>query len=379
MSKPERQPKVRPEVRAGEIVFKLSGVWTLETRPPDFADVFRRASGAGQVRLAAFDLAAVEEWDSALLVFLRQGENFCREKGLEFKAEGLPESLRKLLALARAGPVKEEVAGGEEDYSVLARVGRWGARFCRGCLETMYFLGECALSAAGWLRGKRRLRRRFFLLILQDTGAEALPIITLISLLVGLIIAFLGAVVLKKFAAEYYISWLIGYGMLREMGAIMTGVVLAGRTGAAFAAEIGAMKVSEEIDALKTLGISPYDFLVLPRLLALSLMLPLLTIYADVIGICSGALVTRALIGLSLNQFYSGLEFAVGWPDFALGVIKGAVFGALVALSGCHRGLQCGKSADAVGRAATSAVVTGIVLIVLATAVINWIAAIYNF
>ncbi len=239
-------------------------------------------------------------------------------------------------------------------------------------------MGECFQSVIGLIRGRRPFRWRDFFLVLQEVGADALPIVALISLLVGVIISFLGAVVLQRFGADVYVSYLVAYGMLREMGALMTGIIIAGRTGAAFAAQIGSMKVSEEIDALKTLGISPIDFIVLPRMLALFIMMPLLTIYADIMGIFSGMMISKGMLDIAYTIFMNGMKEAVDLSDFFLGVFKGTVFGVIVAVSGCLKGMRCGNSADAVGMATTSAVVTGITLIIMANALIDWMAAIYG-
>ena len=202
------------------------------------------------------------------------------------------------------------------------------------------------------------------MLFLQQCGAQALGIVTLISFLVGLILAFIGAVQLRKFGAQIYVADLVGLAVTREMGAIMTGVILAGRTGAAFAAQLGTMQVNEEIDALLTMGISPMEFLVLPRMLALMLMMPLLCVYADLVGILAGLLVSTTLLQMPLLEYLNETRRAVDLVDCGIGVCKSVVFGALVALAGCLRGMQSGRSAAAVGAAATSAVVTGIVWII---------------
>jgi phospholipid/cholesterol/gamma-HCH transport system permease protein len=219
------------------------------------------------------------------------------------------------------------------------------------------------------------MRWRDFWVVVQSNGSGALPIVTLISFLVGLIIAFLGAVVLRRFGAGYYVSYLVGYGMLREMGALMTGIIIAGRTGAAFAAELGSMKITEEIDAFETLGVSPVEHLVLPRVLGLFVMMPLLTIYAMFVGIFGGLLVSITLLDLSATQFIGGLLTPVTISDGVLGVFKGLVFGLIIGVAGCMRGMQTGSDAGAVGRAATSAVVTGITLIIVANAIIDWLSA----
>jgi phospholipid/cholesterol/gamma-HCH transport system permease protein len=211
--------------------------------------------------------------------------------------------------------------------------------------------------------------------VVQSNSSGALPIVTLIALLVGVIIAFLGVVVLERFGAGYYASYLVGFGMLREMGALMTGIIIAGRTGAAFAAELGSMKITEEIDALTTLGISPVDHLVLPRVLGLFVMMPLLVVYADIVGILGGMGVAVAMLDVTPTQFSTGLLTAVVLSDALLGVFKGLVFGAIIGTAGCMKGLQAGTDAGSVGRAATSAVVISITLVILANAVVDWLAA----
>lgn len=242
-------------------------------------------------------------------------------------------------------------------------------------LDAVTFTGEVTASFTRLLMRRGHLRWRDFWVVVQSNGAGALPIVTLIALLVGVIIAFLGVVVLERFGAGYYVSYLVGYGMLREMGALMTGIIMAGRTGAAFAAELGSMKISEEIDAFSTLGVSPIDHLVVPRMLGLFVMMPLLAIYADFIGIVGGMIVAVTLLELLATQFFGGLLAVVTLSDGLLGIFKATAFGVIIGLAGCMKGLQTGSDAGAVGRSATSAVVLGITLIVLVNAVIDWLAA----
>jgi phospholipid/cholesterol/gamma-HCH transport system permease protein len=237
------------------------------------------------------------------------------------------------------------------------------------------FVGEVLLRGAQLLRGRVRMRWREFWVVVQSNTAGALPIVTLIALLIGIIIAFLGVVVLKRFGAGYYVSYLVGYGILREMGALMTGIIMAGRTGAGFAAELGAMKITEEIDALNTLGIAPVDHLVLPRVLGLFVAMPLLTIYADLVGILGGMAVAVVMLDLTPTQFVKGMLTAVVLGDTLLGLYKATIFGAIIGMAGCMKGLQTGTDAGAVGRSATSAVVIGITFIILANAVVDWLAA----
>jgi phospholipid/cholesterol/gamma-HCH transport system permease protein len=235
------------------------------------------------------------------------------------------------------------------------------------------FLGDAFTAFIRLLRGKARFRRSELFLIIQDCGAKAFPIVSLISVLVGLIFAFIGAIQLKMFGAEIYVADLVAIAMVRVMGAVMTGIIMAGRTGAAFAAQLGTMQVNEEIDALKTMGISPMEFLVLPRMLALMLMMPLLCLYSDLMGILGGLLVAVTMLDVNIMEYYVETKSAVTLTYLWIGLFHSVVFGVLVALAGCLRGIQCGRSASAVGEAATSAVVTGIVSIVVATGIITFL------
>jgi phospholipid/cholesterol/gamma-HCH transport system permease protein len=188
----------------------------------------------------------------------------------------------------------------------------------------------------------------------------------LISFLVGLILAFVGAIQLQQFGASIYVADLVGIAMVREMGAMMTAIVMAGRTGASYAAQLGSMKVSQEIDALTTMGISPLEFLVLPRMIALALMMPLLCLYSDLMGIVGGAAVGVSMLDLSARVYFQETFHAVALGDLAGGIFKASVYGLLIALSGCLRGMQTGNSSSAVGESTTAAVVTSIVFIISA-------------
>lgn len=321
----------------------------------------------------AFSTAELGAWDSSLLLFLVRARSYCEDHGVDFRGETLPESIGRLMDLTRAVPEQRLEAEGSKSWVV--RLGTEGLATYHGILASVAFLGELAQSFVRLIRGRGRFRWREFWVVVQANSSGALPIVTLISFLVGLIIAFLAAVVLLRLGAGYYASYLVGYGMLREMGSLMTGIIIAGRTGAAFAAEIGAMKITEEVDALRTLGVSPIDHLVLPRVLGVFATMPLLTVYAMFIGIFGGLVVAVTMLDLTAGQFINGLLTPLELSDGLLGVFKGTVFGLVIGVSGCMRGMQTGSDAGAVGRAATSAVVTGITSIIVANAVIDWLAA----
>jgi len=243
-----------------------------------------------------------------------------------------------------------------------------------GCRDTLAFIGEIFVALLRLVRGKARIRSSDLLLAIQGCGARSLGIVALINLLVGVILAFVGAIELRAFGAQIYVSHLVGIGMLRDIAPIMTGIIVTGRTGASFAAELATMEANQEIDALKTFGIPPVEFLVLPRLLALCLMMPLLCLYADVLGVVGGLIVSGSMLGISPAQYLAETRHAVGLNDLFLGLFMSFVFGVLVALAGCMRGLRSGRSASGVGEATTSAVVTGIISIVVATATITLIS-----
>jgi phospholipid/cholesterol/gamma-HCH transport system permease protein len=364
-------PRAEARTEGAALVITLSGEWQLEATPPRSVDVLGPSAGATEV---GFDATALGGWDSSLLIFLLQVRDQCESHGSRCDTSGLPDRVVRLLELARAVP--DRAAGPEPlRSSRVERLGAAGLSTWDTTMAAVTFTGQVTDSVIRLLLRRTRLRWREFWVVVQSNSSGALGIVTLIALLVGVIIAFLGVVVLKRFGAGYYVSYLVGYGMLREMGALMTGIIMAGRTGAAFAAELGSMKITEEIDAYTTLGVSPIDHLVLPRMLGLFVMMPLLVIYANFVGIAGGMMVSVALLDLTPTQFLGGLLSAVTMSDALLGVFKGSVFGVIIGLSGCMKGLQTGSDAGAVGRSATNAVVMGITLIILANAVIDWLAA----
>jgi len=366
------QVEVRRQDRT--LVAALAGDWELGETVPRFEGVVEAATSGEPLTAVGFDSTELGEWDSSLLTFLLQGVNYCDAHELEFQSEGLPENIARLLELARAVPERVHEHD-EEKVSLAVRTGRKGIAVYDGFIDFATFTGEVAQGLVRLVTRRTRLRWRDFWVVVQSNSSGALPIVTLISFLVGLIIAFLGAVVLRRFGAGYFVSYLVGYGMLREMGALMTGIIMAGRTGAAFAAELGSMKITEEIDAFRTMGVSPVEHLVLPRILGLAVMMPFLTIYAMFVGIVGGMLVAVSLLDLTTTQFIGGLLTPVTLADGVLGVVKGTIFGLIIGIAGCLRGMQTGNDAGAVGRAATSAVVTGITLIIVANAIIDWVAA----
>ena len=353
------------------LTVRIGGNWNIADGLPSTDELKRQIVSRPAPERVAFDTRELGDWDSSLLTFLVKLTDYCRETTIQITRQGLPEGVANLLDLASAVPEKKDARKGGARSPFLARVGEATLNAGKSAGEMLAFIGEAFLALLKLMRGKARFRRSDLVLLIQECGAQALPIVSLISVLVGLILAFVGAVQLRLFGAQIYVADLVGIGMAREMGAMMTAIVMAGRTGAAFAAQLGTMEVNEETDALKTLGISPMEFLVLPRMLALVLMLPLLCLYADLMGILGGGVIGVGLLDISPAQYYHETIAALNLTQFVAGLIKAGVFGVLVALSGCLRGMQCGRSASAVGEAATSAVVTAIVSIIVSDSILT--------
>ena len=349
----------------------LSGDWKLGGELPGADKVQRRLEGRPGVRNIVFDTRELASWDTGLLTFLMNLGTLCSRQKILLNHDGLPQGAKRLLELALAVPEKKDARQAEGRVSFLSYLGNQTVELFRSTGEMLEFIGDAVIAVQRLLRGKAQYRRSDLGLIMQAVSAQALPIVSLICFLVGLILAFIGAIQLQLFGAQIYVADLVGIAMVRLMAAIMTGIVMAGRTGGAFAAQLGTMQVNQEIDALKTLGISPMEFLVLPRMLALALMMPLLCLYANVMGILGGMVVGVWMLDIGFLQYYNETAKAVNLWNLGIGLFSGIVFGVIVALAGCMRGMQCGRSASAVGDAATSAVVTAIVGIILSTAVIT--------
>ena len=349
----------------------LSGSWKLTEQLTSVDEVQKTLDAAPGIGRVAFDTRQLAGWDSGLLIFLTQVNDVLTQKKIAIEAGGLPEGARKLLALAAAVPEKKDARKAEGKVPFFAHVGNETVDFFRSSGEMLAFIGDTVIAFLNLLRGRAQYRKTDLWLVMEACGGQALPIVSLICFLVGLILAFIGAIQLQLFGAQIYVADLVGIAMVRLMAAIMTGIVMAGRTGGAFAAQLGTMQVNQEIDALKTLGISPMEFLVLPRMLALALMMPLLCLYANLMGILGGMVGGVGMLDIGFIQYYNETAKAVNLWNLGIGLFSGTVFGVIVALSGCMRGMQCGRSASAVGEAATSAVVTAIVGIIVSTAVIT--------
>ncbi len=355
----------------GALTLKLAGDWRMDKPFPDLRPVQEALAASPPPTGLAFDGAGITGWDSLFLTQCRAVMALAGQRGVPVDLSGLPPGVESLLDLASKVPERQGAARKSKRTPFLQRMGDIGLGLSQALHNLLDFVGDVTLAALALLRGKAVFQRSNLVTLIYQASVEALPIVSLISLLVGLILAFVGAIQLSQFGAQIYVSTIVGIAMVRVMGAIMTGIIMAGRTGAAYAAELGTMQVNEEIDALRTFGFSPTQFLVLPRMIALVLMMPLLCVYADIMGILGGFIVGVFMLHINPIQYLTHTWQSVPLANFWIGLVHSTVFGVLVALAGCYRGMRCGRSALAVGQATTSAVVTSILAIIIATAIIT--------
>jgi phospholipid/cholesterol/gamma-HCH transport system permease protein len=353
------------------LAISLSGDWLLGGELPGPDPVLDRLRKSPKPTSLTFDSQMLGEWDTGLVKTLVAINQSAGANGVHVDDTELPAGARQLVALAFAVEEREGARRVFRQKKFLERVGESVTAGLESAKELLTFTGELVLSCRRFLSGKATYQRSDFWQYIQEAGAEAFPIVSLICFLIGMIFAFVGVMQLTLFGAGIYTADLVAVAMVREMSAIMTGIIMAGRTGAAYAAQIGTMKVNEEIDALTTLGMNPIDYLVTPRVFALIIMMPLLTVYGSLMGILGGTVVGLAMLDVSLLQYVSQTIGSVHLNSLFGGLFKSIVYGILVALAGCQQGMACGNSALAVGQATTKAVVMGIVLIVLSASILT--------
>ncbi|MCG8473716.1 MAG: ABC transporter permease [Desulfobacterales bacterium] len=343
---------------------RFSGAWRCAASE-DLSGVTKELLGAQEVTFQTDDL---ENWDSGLAVQIKGLLGVLRDRKADVDLSGLPKGMQRLLVLSGQGFALEAKGDGppKEKRPFFYWVGTWAHGYWKSLVELFAFIGEVSVGGLRMIRGKARFRREDFVTLLEECGAGALPIISMISLVIGVIFAFVGSVQLRLFGAQVYVADIVGIAMAREMGAMMTGIIMAGRTGAAFAAQLGTMQVNEEVDALTTMGMNPVEYLVVPRMAALLLMMPLLCVYAIFLGITGGMIIGVVVLDISMPQYLAQTQAAVDLVQFIHGITKSGVYGVIIAVAGCYHGMRCGRSASAVGEATTKAVVSSIVAIILA-------------
>ncbi|MEM0965187.1 MAG: MlaE family lipid ABC transporter permease subunit [Verrucomicrobiota bacterium] len=354
---------------------RLSGSFTIQGSQPDLPDISNQISTG---RSVIVDGSSIELWDSALILHLKRLRNLVTQKSGVVRLEGFSSSVEALLDRAGENAGGTDLVTETDKEGPIVRLGDWGLTNWKGFSSFCVFLGEMAQSLSRFVRRKAIYQSADFLALLWETTGRAIGIVFLISFLTGLIMAFVGAMQLVQFGADVFIADLVALAMFREMGAMMTGIIIAGRTGSAFAAQIGSMKANDELNALQTMGVSPFDFIVLPRFLALVLMMPILAFLANLSGVFGGLLVATGFFDLTTVQYLDRTSNSLGWGSFLSGTVKSVFFGGIIALTGCYRGMAAGSSAESVGQAATSAVVTSIIWIIIADALFAVVFSIFG-
>ena len=313
----------------------------------------------------AVDAQALQAWDVGLAAALRERLAPLARHGVQLQLESLPQDVRAVLALALPAPGAEPAAAAAAP-SALARFGQAVQQMAVEALKTAAFLGEVLLALTRLLRGRSAMRGTDLLRQIDQTGPMSIPIVALTCFLVGLMLAYMGGAQLDKLGAQNYIADIVTVGMVRELSGLMTGMILAGRVGASFAAQLATMRAGEEIDALAALGVDPVDHLVMPRVLALVLVSPLIMAYSGLVGVLAGAVPATLVYGVQLSEYLHRCLLALTWTHLWIGLFKGVLYAALLALAGCREGLHAGRNAQAVGEATTRAVVKGLVWIITA-------------
>ena len=379
MSQTLYSSQVQLDDHSDSLIVRLTGVWMLDKKAPSFNKLIEGRGSFGGLRSLVLQTNELKEWDSSLLVFLNQAKAWCAASSVAFNDELLPDGLRRLLQQTESAVDSRVERREPEGHPGFAKeVGKYTLGFFEDCGLCASFLGEIVLSFLRLAVNKSRMRWSDCLRAMQDAGPMAWPIVGLICFLIGITLAFQAADLLEDFGSEYYTPAFVALAMVREMGPIMTAIVLAGRTGASFASTIGSMKVAEEIDALRTLGVSPIDYLVLPRVIGLSIMTPIMVIYANALGIIGGMLVALIKLNMPVQTYIQETFLNIDLSDVISGLVKASVFGMIIAYAGCLRGINCDTSSTGVGRATTSAVVTSLLMIIVANSLFAVIYSIYN-
>ena len=363
-------PELSYELLQNTLTVRLSGDWLLGSTLPDSQEIARQIAQHPPQGIT-YDCGQLGNWDTTLITALSAIYRSAEQHQVANDLTGLPSGAQGLLRLAFAVVEREGARRSAHEPGILESTGQSVMQMLEELHELVTFTGELLLSMGRLIKGRATLQGSQVWLAIQEAGAEALPIVGLISFLIGMIFAFVGVVQLSNFGAGIYTADLVAVAMVREMAPIMTGIIMAGRTGAAYAAQLGTMKVNEEIDALTTLGINEIDFLVLPRFFALIIVMPFLTMYASILGIIGGVVVAMSMLDVSMLQYVVQTNSAIGMSTLLGGLFKSVIYGAMVALTGTQQGIACGSSAMAVGQATTRAVVMGIVLIVVSAAILT--------
>jgi phospholipid/cholesterol/gamma-HCH transport system permease protein len=351
----------------GATVLRAEGEWLVVTA----AELDRRLHSLDmpQGRQVTVDLSGVDRLDSAGAWLLLRTEHELAERGNRVELSNLKPRFAPLLEQVRSRgvvePLPHPVPAHYTFLGFLERVGRGSVTLADRVYHILGFTGLVTITVLRLVRQPRRLRLVATLVQMEVVGLDAMPIVGLLSFLIGVVMAYQGADQLRRFGAEIYTVNLVGVSILRELGVLLSAIIIAGRSGSAFTAQIGTMQVNEEIDAMRTLGLDPIEVLVLPRLFGLGLTLPLIVFFADFMGILGGGLMSWLVLGINIPNFLSQLQSAVSESTLWVGVVKAPFFAAIISLVGCYEGLNVTRSAESVGRLTTQSVVESIFLVIV--------------
>ena len=352
-------------IRKQELEIVLAGDFIQNKVPHD-----ELLPAINKVNHITFSAGSLKSWDSSLVVILFELAKTAQSQGAKIDWSGLPTNLQEMISLALTSSVTPPTRE-KQTQDFLTTLGEDTLNNYNSLKQGLSFIKSALGSFARLLGGKAIMRRVDFLFALEGCGYKAVGIVSVVSFMVGLILAYVGSIQLKNFGAQIYVASLVAIGMTRIMGAIMAGIVMAGRTGAAYAATIGTMQVNEEIDALRTMGIPATDFLVLPRISSLIITMPILTMLSDFMGILGGAAVGVFMLDIPVEEYWKYTYSALKLHNFLVGIFHGFVYGFVISICGCYYGINCGRNADSVGVATTKAVVSSIVWMILVTGLLT--------
>ncbi|HEY8234854.1 MAG TPA: ABC transporter permease [Vicinamibacteria bacterium] len=378
-------PTVSVSRDGGAAVVRLSGTWSLRDGLHPVDEVTQALEAQPPPQRLRLDAAALERWDTSLVVFLARVHDSCSEREVGLDTSGLPQAARRLLELARQGAVLEggsqraladrsrrERRGAERGPEPWTEsIGWWAIHSFRSLGGKLDFLGSTVVSCVRMLLGRTRRLRTRFLHLLQQAGVETLPVVALMGFAIGAVLALITTGQLEKLGATPLVARIVSIAVLREMGALMVGIAIAGRLGAAIAAEIASMVAYREVDVLRVVGVDPFDYLVAPRVLALAIAGPLLVVYANVLGLLGGLFVGVTAVGLPAEEYIERTRAVLTQKHMLAGLIKGLAFGVVTGLVAAYYGLNSGRTAGAVGWAVRRAVVAAVVGVVLSDAAIT--------
>jgi phospholipid/cholesterol/gamma-HCH transport system permease protein len=356
--------------QSGSFILAAAGEWLVVTAAE--LDRRLRAMQMPSERRVTLDLAGIERLDTAGAWLLLRTENDLASRGNAVEIRNLRENFAPLLEQVRGGgmvaPARHPRPEHHSIAGFLAKIGQITLGLIGRAYNLLSFFGLICIATGSVLANPRKLRLTALVAQMEQTGVNAVPIVGLLSFLIGIVLAYQGADQLRRFGAEIYTVNLLSVGILRELGVLMAAIIIAGRSGSAFTAQIGTMRVNEEIDAMRTIGLDPVEVLVIPRLFGLMLTLPMLTLCANLLGLLGGCLMAWASLDITPPQFLRQLQSSLNAWTFWIGLIKAPFFAFIIALTGCYEGFQVARSAESVGRLTTLSVVESIFLVIVADA-----------